>query len=121
MPSDMPSTTDGVVLISPPPITLNAPSSEAELTLTQQVWSIVSNDFVDVQYFSMDMFLGPYTCSQMMGAKTRRVILEGGGDCDVNQLNNRLSFMDSYQQHLFQKTAVKVFGTANMDTFYEQT
>jgi len=49
------------------------------------------------------------------------VILEGGGDCDVNQLNNRLFFMDTYQQHLFEKTAVHVFGTANVDTFCEQT
>lgn len=93
MPSEMPSTTDGVALISPPPITLNAPSSEAELTLTQQ----------------------------LRAAKCRPVILEGGGDCDVNQLNNRLFFMDTYQQHLFEKTAVHVFGTANVDTFCEQT
>ena len=57
---------------------------------------------------------------QMQAAKTPRVILEGGGDCDISEVNNRLSFMDSYQQHLFQKTALHIFGTANLDTFCEQ-
>jgi len=90
--SEMPSTTDGLALISPSPITLNTPSSEAELTLTQQ----------------------------LRASKYPRLILEGGGDCGVNQLNNRLYFMDTYQQHIFQKTAVHVFGTTNLETFYEQ-
>lgn len=91
--SEIPSTTEGVALISPPPVTLDTPSSDIQLTLTQQ----------------------------LQVAQLPHVVLEGSGDCNICELNNRISFLEAYQPHLFQKTAVHIFGTANLDTFYEQT
>jgi len=91
--SEIPSTTDGVALISPPPVTLDTPSSDIQLSLAQQ----------------------------LQAAQLPRVILEGCGDCNIGELNNQLSFLEAYQPHLFQKTSVHIFGTANLDTFYEQT
>merc|ERR1719228_1418416 len=84
--SGMPSTPDGLALISPPPLTFDTTSSEVELTLTQQ----------------------------LLTARQPRAVLEGGGDCKIAELNNRHSFLEAYQAHLFKKTAYHIFGTTNL-------